>query len=37
MYMGMIDIGFNVNMMIDFLFDCDGGILEYSCLNNMII
>ncbi|MCP7673900.1 aldo/keto reductase family oxidoreductase [Listeria monocytogenes] len=37
MHTGMIDTGFNVNMTIDPSFDRDGGILEYSRLNNMTI
>ncbi|EAE6609127.1 aldo/keto reductase family oxidoreductase [Listeria monocytogenes] len=37
MHTGMIDTGFNVNMTIDPSLDRDGGILEYSRLNNMII
>ncbi|MBF2340882.1 aldo/keto reductase [Listeria welshimeri] len=37
MHTGMIDTGFNVNMMIDPSLDRDGGILEYSRLNNMTI
>ncbi|MBA5771187.1 aldo/keto reductase family oxidoreductase, partial [Escherichia coli] len=35
MHTGMIDTGFNVNMTIDPSLDRDGGILEYSRLNNM--
>ncbi|EAC9208447.1 aldo/keto reductase family oxidoreductase [Listeria monocytogenes] len=37
MHTGMIDTGFNVNMTIDPSLDRDGGILEYSRLNNMTI
>lgn len=37
MHTGMIDTGFNVNMTIDPSLDHDGGILEYSRLNNMTI
>ncbi|MBC1684560.1 aldo/keto reductase [Listeria welshimeri] len=37
MHTGMIDTGFNVNMTIDSSLDRDGGILEYSRLNNMTI
>lgn len=37
MHTGMIDTGFNVNMIIDPSLDRDGGILEYSRLNNMTI
>ncbi|HAO5835360.1 TPA: aldo/keto reductase family oxidoreductase [Listeria monocytogenes] len=37
MHTGMIDTGFNVNMTIDTSLDRDGGILEYSRLNNMTI
>lgn len=37
MHTGMIDAGFNVNMTIDPSLDRDGGILEYSRLNNMTI
>lgn len=37
MHTGMIDTGFNVNMTIDLSLDRDGGILEYSRLNNMTI
>ncbi|HDT9649183.1 TPA: aldo/keto reductase family oxidoreductase [Listeria monocytogenes] len=37
MHTGMIDTGFNVNMKIDPSLDRDGGILEYSRLNNMTI
>ncbi|MBC2328808.1 aldo/keto reductase family oxidoreductase [Listeria swaminathanii] len=37
MHTGMIDTGLNVNMTIDPSLDRDGGILEYSRLNNMTI
>ncbi|HAA6356640.1 TPA_asm: aldo/keto reductase family oxidoreductase [Listeria monocytogenes] len=37
MHTGMIDTGFNVNMTIDPSLERDGGILEYSRLNNMTI
>ncbi|TYU97563.1 aldo/keto reductase family oxidoreductase [Listeria monocytogenes] len=37
LHTGMIDTGFNVNMTIDPSLDRDGGILEYSRLNNMTI
>ncbi|MBC1644643.1 aldo/keto reductase family oxidoreductase [Listeria welshimeri] len=37
MHTGMIDTGFNVNMTINPSLDRDGGILEYSRLNNMTI
>ncbi|MBC2274088.1 aldo/keto reductase family oxidoreductase [Listeria welshimeri] len=37
MHTGMIDTDFNVNMTIDPSLDRDGGILEYSRLNNMTI
>ncbi|HAO5996466.1 TPA: aldo/keto reductase family oxidoreductase [Listeria monocytogenes] len=37
MHTGMIDTGFNVNMTNDPSLDRDGGILEYSRLNNMTI
>ncbi|MBF2638336.1 aldo/keto reductase family oxidoreductase [Listeria welshimeri] len=39
MHTGMIDTGFNVNMTIDIdpSLDRDGGIIEYSRLNNMTI
>ncbi|EAF1247903.1 aldo/keto reductase family oxidoreductase [Listeria monocytogenes] len=37
MHTGMIDTGFNVNVTIDPSLDRDGGILEYSRLNNMTI
>ncbi|EPV4246408.1 aldo/keto reductase [Listeria monocytogenes] len=37
MHTGMIDTGFHVNMTIDPSLDRDGGILEYSRLNNMTI
>ncbi|MBC1946721.1 aldo/keto reductase family oxidoreductase [Listeria welshimeri] len=37
MHTGMIDTGFNVNITIDPSLDRDGGILEYSRLNNMTI
>ncbi|ECX5747403.1 aldo/keto reductase family oxidoreductase [Listeria monocytogenes] len=37
MHTGMIDTGFNVNMTIDPSLDRDGGILEYSRLNDMTI
>ncbi|MBC1487879.1 aldo/keto reductase family oxidoreductase [Listeria sp. FSL L7-1485] len=37
MHTGMIDSGLNVNMTINPSIDRDGGILEYSRLNNMTI